>query len=230
MKLLFTTILLTLVTISSFAQKEEVLKRLAEYNIEGDFLAENLKDQDATHSFDLKCNNTSNGTTKVELAHFDATKPVGGKWTLKSVDGVTPTSHEIKQFHKTHNTEKKSINGKIDDTSWKIVTDDTEYLVVSFKYDKETLPKKYAFLGDCTGTAYINKKTTKLEKITFVNDGPMKVKMLNVTKLNMNVVYSYNKDLDTYLMQKETLLMEVTALGTAVAVEETNEYTNYIKK
>jgi len=69
------------------------------------------------------------------------------------------------------------VNGEIDENAWGIEKDDNEFLVIKFKYDKTTLPKKYAFLGDCKGLAYFNKKTLRLEKAEFVNEQPLKIKI-----------------------------------------------------
>ena len=218
-----------LLFITAFGQKSEVMARLEEYGIAHDFLDASLRDQDATHSFDITT--TTNDGTKniVNKGHFNPELPVGKRWTLQTTNGQPPSKKEIKKFDKAHNTKQPNINGKVDDASWKIAIDNDNFLGISFKYDRESLPHKYQFLADCTGTAYINKKTGRLESAEFVNDGPLKVKIFNVTELDMNVDYLYLEEEDAYFMEKEYLDMKVKLLGQIVEVEEINEYTNYKK-
>ena len=77
------------------------------------------------------------------------------------------------------------MNGEIDENAWGIEKDDGEFLVIKFKYDKTSLPKKYAFLGDCKGLAYFIQK----------EDMDMEVKLLGqlVTIQEINEFSNYNK-------------------------------------
>ncbi|MCF6360112.1 MAG: hypothetical protein L3J29_05040 [Cyclobacteriaceae bacterium] len=223
------TYLLILCSVSSFAQKDEVLKKLVAYGITEETLSTGLQDHDATHSFDIDIT-TNNGTKNiVETGHFSPTVPVGERWTLKTVNGNAPTKKEIKKFNKAHNTQQPDINGEISDDSWKVITDTEDEIVISFKYDKESLPKKFQFLADCTGKAFISKKTKRLHKASFTNNGPIKVKIFNVSRLEMVVVYHYIKEENLYVMDTQHLDMQVKLLGQLVEVEELNEYFNYKK-
>ena len=210
-----------------FAQKDEVFAKLTEYGFATDALDHGMKDADATHAFKLKTTTVTDDKTEVEECHFDPTQPVGSKWILDTHDGHAPSKKQKKQFHKAHNTEDQNVNGKVDDNSWKIVSDDAEHFVVSFKYDKASLPKKFDFLGDCTGTAYFKKQTKTLEKATFVNDGPLHIKFFNVTKMNM--VVNYKQFDGNFVMDTETLNMTVMLLGSAVLIKEQMEYSDYKK-
>jgi len=222
--LLLVTILFSL---TSYAQKDEVFAKLTEYGIANDALDQGMKDADATHTFKLKTTTVTTDKTEVEECHFDPTQPVGSKWILDTHDGQAPSKKQKKQFHKAHNTVDQDANGKVDDNSWKIISDDSKHFVVSFKYDKASLPKKFDYLGDCTGTAYFNKQTKTLEKAAFVNDGPLHIKFFNVTKMNM--VVNYKQFDGSFVMNTETLDMTVMLLGTAVSIKESMEYSDYKK-
>ncbi len=217
------TVLLTGI---SFAQKDVVMEKLKEYNFSEELLTENVKDADAAYAFTQKMTTiNSNGTTE-EISTFDPTKKIGEKWKLVSVDGNKPTKKEQKKFDKNHNSQDE-INGKLDNESWKIVRDDTDYLIISFRYDKATLPKKYQFLGDCIGYAYFNKSTKELEKAEFKNEGPLKIKMFNVQQLDM--IVNYQKMDNVYLIKTMDMEFEVLLLGQVVTVKEITEHTDYKK-
>jgi len=215
------------VSFSSFSQTDDIKKKFEEYNMKADFLTENLKDADAQHSFNFKITTVTSQDTKVETGKFDVTKPVGQRWILLKVNGGTPSKKDLKNFDKAHNTKQDNVNGKVDDNSWKIEKDDDEYFVISFKYDKNTLPKKYDFLGDCTGKAYFNKKSERLEKAEFANDKPLKIKIFKVNELDMFVNYTYNEESKTYLISKENLDMKANILGQVIDIKEITEYSDY---
>jgi hypothetical protein len=218
------------ISVSAFSQNEEVMKKLKEAGITSELLSSNLKDSDAEYFYDVKITTVNSSETKVEECKFDPTKKIGERWILKTVNGGTPSKKDLKNFDKAHNTKQPDINGKVDESSWGIEKDDADYLVVSFKYDKTSLPKKYTFLGDCKGLAYFNKKSKSIEKAEFVNEGPLKIKIFNVTKLDMVVRYIYNKDAQTFLVKEEDLDMQVKLLGQLVDIKEKSEFSNYKKK
>jgi len=212
-----------------FAQKDVILEKLTAYGINEGTFGSGLQDHDATHSFDIEI--TTNDGTKniVEEGHFSPTVAVGERWSLQTVNGNAPSKKELKKFDKAHNTKQESINGDVSDNSWKIVSDTDDEIIISFKYNKESLPKKFDFLAECTAKAYINKRTKRLDKAIFTNDGPLKVKIFNVTKLEMTVVYHYIKEENLYVMDTQHLDMEVKLLGQQIEVEELNEYFHYQK-
>lgn len=223
-------LLLSIIMMSSMnllAQKSDVISKLIEYGIASDALEHGLQDASAAYAFNFTTVFENNGKTDTEESHFDPKQPVGSKWILDSHNGNTPTKKELKNFDKAHNTNKDGINGKVDDASWKILTDDEVAFTVSFAFDKESLPKKFEFLGDCTGTAFFNKETKSLEKVVFVNNGPLKIKILKVSSLNMVITY-INLD-GKFLMETETLNMTVDMLGQIVPVKEVMTYSNYKK-
>ncbi len=225
----FISIIFLICSISSFAQKQEVLAKLAEYGITAETLGTGLQDHDATHSFDVDIT-TNNGTKNiVEVGHFNPLVPIGERWTLETVNDKAPSKKELKKFDKAHNTKQPDINGKVSDKSWKIDSDTEKEIIISFKYEKESLPNKFQFLADCTGKAYIDKRTKRLKKAVFKNDGPLKVKIFNVTKLEMTVDYHYIKEENLYVMDTQHLDMQVKLLGQLVEVEELNEYYHYKK-
>ena len=226
---IITTSFLLLIVLTAFGQKEDVMTKLEEYGIAEEFLNTSLQDHDATHYFDIKT--TTNDGTKniVDIGYFNPEFPVGKRWVIKSSNGATPTKKEVKKFNKAHNTKQKNINGKVDDNSWKIVSDTENEIVISFKYDRESLPHKFAFLADCLGSASINKKTKRLESASFVNEGPLKIKIFNVTELDMTVEYLYIEAEKAYYMHIEHLDMKVKLLGQIVEIEELSEYSNYKK-
>ena len=219
-------LVLVLAFVNGFSQKTEVFEKMEEYGFSSDAIGHGLKDSDATHAFNLKTTTINGNKTEIEICHFDPIQPVGSKWVLDSHDGNKPTKKQIKKFSKSHNSESDA-NGRVDDASWKIVSDDDTYFVVSFKFEKESLPKKHQFLADCTGTAHFNKKSKTLEKATFVNNGPLHIKFFVVTKLDMFVTY---KQVDgNFMIDVESMKMTVTLLDEQIDIAEKMEYSDYKK-
>lgn len=216
-------------SLTSCTQKEDVKKKFNEYQLSAKFLTTNLKDADAEHYFDLKTTIVNGAETKIVESTFDPLKNIGERWNLVSVDGNSPTDKDHREFDKHHNTTQEGVNGQIDASSWNIEKDDDAYLVLSFRHDKKSLPRKFSFLGDCKGLAYYNKKTERLEKTEFVNEKPLKIKVFNVISLDMVVHYEFNHEEAVYLIHTEELDMEVKLLGQMVPIKEINEYGNYNK-
>jgi len=86
------------ISVSAFAQKEEVMKKLQEYNFSNDFLTSSLKDADAEHFFNVKTTTINSSETKVEEGKFDPSKEIGERWILLSVDGGTPSKKDLKNY------------------------------------------------------------------------------------------------------------------------------------
>lgn len=99
---------------------------------------------------------------------------------MLDVNENTPTKKQIKKFNKAHNITKLEVNGQVDRASLRVLDDNPNTLVISFKYGRNTLPNKFSFLACCTGKAYINKRSKILERAEFTNDMPLKVKIFNV--------------------------------------------------
>lgn len=214
---------------SALAQPDEVKEKFAYYQISVDLTIQNLKDAGAEYYFDLKSTTLNGTSTKVEVSHFDPALAVGNRWVLESVDGNLPAPADLKIFDSAYNTKKDDINGAVIESSFKIVRDDDTYLLVSFDYNKSSLPKKYAFLSDCNGLAYFNKKSKTLEKLHFLSSAPLIIKSREVFLLDMTVHCDWNDTAQAYFISSETMRMSVDLNGQVVVVEETNEYSNYSK-
>jgi hypothetical protein len=222
-------IFLTIFSLQTLAQDNNIKDILKEHEFEIQYLTTSLKDGNAEYFFDVKISTTNGDKHNIEIAKFDPTKAVGERWILISVNNNTPSTDDFIKFNKTHNTQKSGVNGKIDASSWTIVTNDSNYLVLSYRFDKSTLPEKYKFLGDCKGLAYFNKKTKRLEKSEFVNESPLKVKIFKVDELDMVMYYEYISKDNTYVIEREVIDMEGRLLGTKVTVKEVDDFSNYRK-
>ncbi len=214
---------------TAFGQKAEVEKRLKEYSIPHGFFEDNLKDENANHTFNIKTTTITDQETKVEVGVFDPTLPEGERWKLISVNGKNPTNKQNKQFHKAHNTSEDSGAGEPADDDWEILEDNDSELIIGFQYREENLPHKYKFLAKCKGKVFINKTEKRLEKVEFDNTGPLKVKLFNVDKLEMVVNYQFEESTQTYLIEKEDILMDARILGQTIEVKEISEFFDYKK-
>ncbi len=212
-----------------FGQKVEVEKKLKEYGIPHGFFEDNLKDENANHSFKIKCTTITSEETKVEEGTYDPTLADGERWKLISVNGNVPTNKQNKQFHKAHNSSEDSGAGEPADDDWEILEDNDSELIIGFQYREENLPHKYKFLAKCKGKVFINKAEKRLKKVEFYNTGPLKVKIFNVDKLEMVVNYQFEDSTQTYLIKKEDILMDARILGQTIEVKEISEFSDYKK-
>jgi hypothetical protein len=211
------------------AQKAEIEQKLKEYGIPHGFFENNLNDENASHTYKTKTTTVTGTETKIEIGSFDPTLPEGKRWTLISVNGNEPTKKERKQFDKSHNKSDKSDFGEPNDEDWKIVKDDDEFLIIELRYMETNLPHKYKFLAGCKAEVFINKPGKRLTKIEFYNVDPLKIKIFNVSKLDMIISYRLEEGTDTYLIDQENILMDVRLLGQNVEVVETIDYYDYKK-
>ena len=216
------------IVLATFAQKSDVGSILDQYGINHSFLETAVKDASADYSFDmvLTSQNSSDNKTTISKASFDPTQKIGERWNLLAVNGEKPSKKEIRSFSKHHNSTEQR-DGKIDSSSWSVVSDNEKTLVISFHYLAESLPHKQAFLGDCTGLITFDKATKKPIGAQFTNDKTLHVKIFTVSELKMDVEYS--TDFAEPLMTKEKTKMAVSLLGTNMTVTEESVYSNYKK-
>ena len=222
-------ILFLIAGVQSYGQKAEVEKRLKEYGIPEDFFVDNLKDENAFHSFKTKTTSISDTITNVEVASFDPNLPDGKRWELLSYNGKEPTKKQQKQFHKAHNESKEPENGEPNDEDWQIVEDNEKNLIIGFRYQEKNLPHKYKFLAECLGKVYIDKAGKQLEKVEFYSTAPLKIKIFNVQKLDMTEYYQFEEESGTYLVEKEESIMDVRLFGQNIEVKEIVEFYDYKK-
>lgn len=187
-------VLSIVISTTSYAQQaDEIKARLLEYKIDEDRLSSNLREEDAVHYYKLKSLTGGKDGNVETVAEYDPRKKIGSRWALLTVNDAPPSKSDLKDFKKLHNPKKKHITGKIDPASYKIESDDEKFLVVSFRYTKESLPSKFQFLGDCDARVYCRKETKLMSYAEFVNFRPTKVKMLNVNELLVELYYTYEE-------------------------------------
>ena len=146
---------------------------------------------------------------------------------MLTINGAAPDKGDIKQFNKLHNPKDKHISGKIDPTSYEIERDDKKFLVVKFRYIKETLPSKYRFLGDCDARVYCKKDVMEVSYAEFTNFQPTKVKMFNVKDLIVEMYYLYDEESKTYVHEEARMDMTALIFGQEQEVEIINYYSDY---
>lgn len=208
-------------------QTKEIKARLLEYKIDEDRLSSNLREEDAVHYYKLKSLTGGKDGNVETVAEYDPRKKIGARWTLLTVNDQPPEKDDLKDFKKIHNPKKKHITGKIEPSSYKIERDDEKFLVVSFRYIKESLPSKFQFLGDCDAMVYCRKETKLMSYAEFVSFQPTKVKMLNVNEVLVELYYTYDEESKTYVHQEARLDMKVMLFGNEQEVEMINHYSDY---
>jgi hypothetical protein len=230
MKIMFSVIALSLLMILSIslkAQNEEILARLKEFKIDEERLSSNIKEEDAVHAYKLTSLTGSKNGNVESVAQYNPLEKIGRRWTLLTINGAAPSKNDIKQFNKLHNPKDKHISGKIDPSTYEIERDDKKFLIIKFRYIKETLPAKFRFLGDCDARVYCRKDIMEMSYAEFTNFRPTKVKMFNVEELLVEMYYIYDEESKSYIHEEARLDMSALLFGLKQEVEIVNYYSKY---
>jgi hypothetical protein len=210
------------------AQKQAVLDALKEHQVDPKILDPEIKKHPTDLAYDLKYSSISNEKEKITLAHYDPTKPEAERWTVLSVDGRDPSSSEIKKFKKEH-AQQPPAPSKIDESTMKIEQESAEQLVISYKLDPATIPSEASFLKDCRNYLTIDLRSKRLTSLQSRNEKPVKIKILNASKLEVTIDYTYSEQLQRYLPQKEDLVMIIRLLGQEAPMETVSVFSNFTK-
>jgi hypothetical protein len=76
----------------------------------------------------------------------------------------------------------------------------------------------------------INLNTKRVEQVQALNEKPVKIKIINVDKLNIVTKYKWDEQAKRYFTISQNLDMQGKFLGQSVPVQTTTEYSNYVKK
>ena len=226
-KILFAFLVMA-VSLTSYGQKEEVVKKMVEYGFSEKDIDIKISQEDPNYSFKMRTTTKTGDDTSVEESTFDPTMAEGQKWKLESVNGNAPSSKELKNFNKSHNGKKQDIQGIVSD-DYNITEDNDKFFILKFRYDRASLRKKDQYLANCHGLEFFNKETKRIDKVEFLNDGELKIKIFKITKLDMVQNLTYNEADNEYFIDTETLLMDAKLFGQIVSVESELEYYDYKK-
>jgi hypothetical protein len=219
--------LIMILSISSKGQNEEILARLKEFKIDEERLSSNIKEEDAVHAYKLTSLTGSKNGNVESVAQYNPLEKIGRRWTLLTINGAAPSKNDVKQFNKLHNPKDKHISGKIDPSTYEIERDDKKFLIIKFRYIKETLPAKFRFLGDCDARVYCRKDIMEVSYAEFTNFRPTKVKMFNVEELLVEMYYIYDEESKSYIHEEARLDMSALLFGIKQEVEIVNYYSKY---
>jgi hypothetical protein len=218
--------LLVLTAFSSFAQKDGVIKRLHELNINTDFL-EKVDDNSRyayhgvttshTAAFDAK-----NSTVNVSVFDYDPT--TSPKYTLRTYNDHQPSESELQSFNKSHNGD--ASGAKVDLNSLTIVSEDNNKIVIGFKVDKKALNESNKYLEDCM----IDKASKRVTQASFHNTKPFSMSILKVDKMDVKQDMQYMPDTQTYVITRSETLMDVELpikFGDAAMIAKGSELSVY---
>ncbi len=221
-------ILVMVVSLTSYGQKDEVVKKMVEYGFSEKDLDIKISQEDPNYSFKMRTTTKAGDDTSVEEASFDPARAEGQKWKIESVNGNAPSSKELKNFNKAHNGKKQDIQGEASD-DYNITEDNEKFFILKFRYDPSSLRKKDEYLANCHGLAFFNKETKRINKVEFLNDGELKIKIFKIKKLDLVQNLKYNEADNEYFIDTETILMKAKLLGQIVTIEEELKYYDYKK-
>ncbi len=210
-----------------FAQKSAVIEAFNKYNISTIILDSNAKKNAESYAFTIKSTLVTEGQKKVSDGKYDPAKNGTDRWELTSVNGGSPSKKDRNAFNKEHNQQIPIAMANQD--SYKVLKDDSDYLVVSYYYDTATLVPDNMFMKDFPVVLYINKKTGRLERSEVVSPEPFKVKIFKADYMNANTTFVYIEKTNQYLPLKEEITMSIRILGRSAEIITINEYSDYKK-
>lgn len=210
------------------AQKSVVLDAFSKHGIDAGMLNTGNLQPPEDYAFDFRQTTTAAGKQTTTVARFDPSSAGEEQWTVVSVDGKSPSKSDIKTFRK--NQSKPSGSEQADESSYKIEKESSDYLVISYKQDPNTVSKDAAFMKDCRLYMTINLRTKKLEQVQAINERPIKIKILNAEKFDLTIKYTRNEQAKCYFPISQDLNIQAKFIGQAVNVQTTSEYSNYTKK
>ncbi len=216
------------------AQSNEAIKKLNDSGVTLEQIENSLKDADANFYFKATTTSVSAAVEgeeyqTVEVSEFDPRREIGERWKLLSKNGEIPTAEDIKSFNKSTNTKKKDVNGKIDPETVRVLDENENTLVVGFRYQGKTLPRKYQFLADCDGKFTIDKQNQKILSGEFKNFRPTKFSIMKVPELDMQMEFIFLDEADGYHIKSEHLDLTARMLGAEVKSSTVLEYSDFEK-
>ncbi|QNL51879.1 hypothetical protein H8S90_10025 [Olivibacter sp. SDN3] len=217
----------SLLTLVASAQKSTVLDVFSKNGIDADILTVDVK-QPEGYAYEFKQTVVTADKSTITLASYDPSKPEAERWIVNSVDGKSPSKSAVKSFIK--NRKEQSEKPQPDDASYKVEKENTDQLVISFKLDPNTVTKDASFLKDCRTYLTINLKNKQLEYSEVLNEKPVKVKILNVDKLNKTTKYNWDDKAKQYFTVSDELNMFAKFVGQEVKVQTLSEYSNFIAR
>ena len=231
MKIVASSILLLLFFNLTYGQKEVVDERLKLYDIPEDFITNALKDGYADYYFQFRQVTwvpSDQGMEEIiQEGEYNPASPAGEKWQLLKINGEKPDNREIKKFSKFNNTFEPDINPEIDELSYSIAEENDDDLVILLTFKRGTLPKRYEFLGKCSGLAYIDKHTHRLTQIEYRNEGPVKIWGHRAIGLSLVQYFTFREEEGKYVIDREELDLEVENLAMGKSILYDIQYTDY---
>jgi hypothetical protein len=208
-------------------QADEVRKRLKEFKMTEDRLSANLREEDAVHYYKIKSVTGSMSGNVTSMAEYDPRRKSGSRTKLLTVNGQPPTKKEAKKYNKRFGKKGKYASGKIDPASYEIIKDNADWFVIKFRFIKESLPERYAFLGDCDAELHCRKDVMLASYGRFKNFQETKVKMFEADKVDIEIYLKYEEATKTYLHEEARYYMDAKIMGIPTEVELLNYYSDY---
>ena len=220
--------LIYLISVTSFAQREEIENRLSEYGISTDFLEHSIRNADKNFTFKYKMTTgSSDGTPIVNEVDYDPRRKTKERWKLNSVNGNSPTKKEIKAFNRINNPRRKEVFAELDHNSYTIIVDNDQYFTYSFKYKPGTITNNRKFLEDCIGYVYLDKKIGNISGVRYENEVETTVKMFKCKRFVADYELKYDSNSKMYLITGEEFDMTLMIFGKEAEIDQIGEYYDY---
>lgn len=205
------------------SQGQTVYRKMAKYGVSKSELENALIDDSDKHAFKIRINVDSPTETAIKIGEFDPRRPVGKKWKLLSVNGAKPSNSDIKKFDEAHN-HNENISVRLKDAQ--IERESESEFVVKFTYEPSSLPKKYEYLSEVEGMAYISKSKQAIDKITFTNKNSFRYHMLSIDEMVVELIYT--KKGGFHHLMEENINIKSTVMFKDIHIKDKQEYFDHV--
>ncbi len=226
--IIFSVLLFCLLSVN--AQEQTVKDILKQFGLTNTNMLSGIDLSNATYNYKAESITTTeqeanNSTSKTQKEYsYDASKPLGQRFTLLTVDGDTPRKKDFKHFNKEKNSVADTETQKLKEEDFFIKSNDKTTAIIGFNIPAEQLNSKTAFMAHCTGYINIDKNSGHITKIQIRSNEAFSLKIFHVTEMNININLSYNKEHKAYYVNSENTLMKVLILGSVTDLKIDEKY------
>lgn len=215
------------------AQDKSIDSILKEYGISTDNILSSMDLSNANYSFKAhsitksqqEANKQSSQHEKEYL--FDASKKLGERFTLISVDGDNPRKKDIKHFNKEKNQVNEQKKLRLKDKGFFVEKENDQELIIGFNVPKEEINSNIAFMAHCTGYIHIDKETKHISKIEIKSNEAFNLKLFHITEMTISINISYSDEFQQYYVAVEKTIMKVLILGSISTFTINENYSNF---
>jgi hypothetical protein len=215
-----------LLTCCAFAQVDSVTLRLKSLGIDSNIIEHSFHTDDGIHYFKMTINAVSPLANNFTTIEYDPQRDESDRWRMITFNNDTVTEDWAHDYAKEVNKKRDATVGI---NSTKIIAEDKETIIVSFRCTRDNLPDRYKDLSRCAGLAYINKKTKQIDREEFTDSSLFRLENMDVATYTMGRNFSFNEEEKFNQLISDDVFMNIYLKDKKGKVTVTYIYSDYKK-